>query len=177
VAETKKPRKTGATGPKRTPEQLVYDRQFIADLYVKGVPQHVIRERLNEARPYTLSPATITNDLQAIEKVWLQSTLVDFNEARSKELARIDKLEQTYWEAWDRSCSERSKVKVSTRTGGTTPGSTDELATENRDGNPAFLQGVERCIGLRVKLLGLNELEHQQSALIKAYGGFDLDQL
>jgi hypothetical protein len=58
---------------------------------------------------------------------------------RAKELARLDNLERTYWEAYERSC-QRS-----------------ETASEKqqRDGNPRFLEGIQRCVALRCQILGL----------------------
>ena len=179
MPRAKDPANKRATGPKRTPEQLLRDRAYIADLYLKRVPQYEIVNRLNTERAgqYTLTHVTITNDLEAIRKAWVQSAIVDFNEARARELAALDKLELVYWQSWERSLDDKTRTKVATRSGG--PNSYDhaEEANETRDGNVAFLQGVERVIAMRIKLLGLNELEHQQAALIKAYAGFDLEQL
>jgi hypothetical protein len=53
-----------------------------------------------------------------------------------------------------------------------------ERTVELRDGAIGWLQGVERCITMRCKLLGLNELERQAAtALAKAYSGFDMDAI
>lgn len=106
----------------------------------------------------------VFNDLRKIRGMWLESAVRDFDTMRSQELAKVDKLEATYWEAWDRSLSEFEKKSVKRKTletGGQEV--SEEVAKEKRDGNPAFLAGVERCIERRCKILGLDapaKIEH-----------------
>lgn len=94
----------------------------------------------------------VSYDLRAIQVEWRDVPKQELNELKVKELARIDILERTYWQAWERSLEPREstnevddgdRIKISKRT---TPS----------NGNPAFLKGVMDCIDRRCKLLGLD---------------------
>lgn len=136
-------------GPVRNRIQRESDLQRIAEMYLSGRTQSDIGNTLG------LTQQTISNDLKALQKRWVESSLRDFDDLRAEQLAKIDKIEAHYWAAWDRSRTERKRNKVGRKTGDTNTDSV-ETATEGRDGNPAFLMGVERCIDRRCKLLGLD---------------------
>jgi hypothetical protein len=92
--------------------------------------------------------------LKAIQAEWQRQRLDDFHQAKLRELARIDRLEREYWDAWERSRHDRAQT-VQERTSAP---SGDRLKagtrSEGRDGNAEFLRGVERCIEMRCKILG-----------------------
>ncbi len=71
----------------------------------------------------------------------MQSSIVNINEAKAKELARVDHLEREYWEAWERSVGEHR---------------TKTLKTEEINGDPRYLSGIQWCINKRCELLGLD---------------------
>ena len=126
------------------------ERQLeIAEMYLKGKRQSEIAQSLGT------SQATISRNLQAVREAWLNSALVDFNEAMARELAKTDNLERVYWESWERSLlpfrSKSTKVKPD--------GTEHNRKVEQRVGNPQFLQGVQWCIEKRCKLLGLDAPE------------------
>lgn len=141
--------------PKRTKKQRELDLPYIARLYLKGKSQIEIADTLADERPYSLSQRQISYDLKAIQGKWLESALIDFGDARARELARIDTLEQEYWEAWVR--SQEQTEKKNTSVSGDKKGV--EINRENRDGNPQFLSGVQWCIEQRCKIFGLYEPE------------------
>jgi hypothetical protein len=61
-------------------------------------------------------------------------------------------LESTYWEAW-----ERSKENAETSVIRDTPqGRFHEERSVGQSGNPAFLEGVLKCVNKRCELLGLD---------------------
>lgn len=115
-----------------------------AEMYLKGTYQHIIAERLG------VSKSQINDDLQLIKKRWRESQIIDFNEAKQKELEKIDLLERTYWDAWERSTGEKTK----TRTSKAGDSSSASIEKEMLIGDPRFLQGVERCVDMRAKILG-----------------------
>jgi hypothetical protein len=89
---------------------------------------------------------------------------MDFNEARAQELAKIDNLELTYWQAWQRSTEnkevESTKVIESGKGEDRKPERLEAATrSEGQAGDPRFLQGVQWCIERRCKLLGLDEPE------------------
>lgn len=78
-----------------------------------------------------ISRAMVAYDLKAIQEQWRGDTVRDLDADKAWELAKIDELERTYWAIW-------------------------ESSRETRDGNPAYLGGVLKCIQRRAKLLGLD---------------------
>lgn len=119
----------------RTKAQREKDLETTAALYLQGWTQLRIAERLN------LTRQQIGYDLKAIFTRWRESSVRDFDEKRAEELAKVNHVEQTYWDSWEQS---RKPNKAG-------------LPTE--PGDPRFLSGVERCIERRCKLLGLDAPE------------------
>jgi hypothetical protein len=135
-------RKGGATRSKAQYERDIFE---LSRMYCEGIPQWKMAETLH------LSPRQIAYDLVALRKRWFESGVVNFDERRAREVANWDNLERTYWAAWERSLQQRV-IKQAKR------GKDKEeqsLRQEERDGNPAYLAGVERCIANRCELLGL----------------------
>lgn len=139
-------------------------RRQVAELYLRGKTQTEI------ALEVDMTVATISRDLKAIRQEWRASTLLDFDEAKNRELAKIDALEQTYWQAWYRSIGSHTSVKV--EYGGFAPaegephleGSSEIRQTVKRtenterlNGDPRYLSGVQDCITQRCKILGIYE--------------------
>jgi predicted transcriptional regulator len=129
---------------KRTPEQREEDLVVITRMYLQGKRQYEIAEVIGVTREQ------ISYDLKEIRTRWRESTLVDFNEMKQRELEKIDLLEETYWAAWQRSIQEKTKTRTS-KTGDTNSASIEK---ETLLGDPRFLQGVERCVDMRAKILG-----------------------
>lgn len=123
-------------------------RRLEAADYLRGMTQPELAEK------YEVSQATVSRDLEAIRQEWVQSALVDFNEAKMQEIAKIDNLERTYWEAWERSVGEHTRT---TETISDKEGSKLSRLTYPLVGDSKFLQGIQWCIEQRCKLLGLYE--------------------
>lgn len=147
----------------------------LTELYLKGWSQRRIADELGTTHQL------VYYHLKKIRAEWKAEALQNIDELQSRELAKLDKLESTYWEAWDRSVlnSERKSERTKTLDDGKQE-FTQEIVTEGRDGNPAFLAGIERCIERRCKLLGLDapvKLEHggafAQMLSAAASGGFE----
>lgn len=142
------------SGPKRTLTQRENDLERISALYLKGKRQVDIAAELG------VTQQQVSYDLKTIHKRWRESTTINLDEAKHRELDRIDLLEQTYWSAWERSLDERTKTRTERNTtgGGENQVSRDKASIEKETllGIPAYLAGVERCIELRCKILGIN---------------------
>jgi transcriptional regulator with XRE-family HTH domain len=138
----------------RTPLAWGHDLREAAALYLRGLTQHEIAERLGVSRQQ------VRYDLKVLRRRWQESALADFHAKKAAELAKADELERTYWEAWERSCQVRetsSQEKI--HQGGAGPAADGGrlkagVRKETRDGNPEFLRGVERCIEMRCRILG-----------------------
>jgi hypothetical protein len=140
--------------PKRTPFQREADLERITTYYLKGWRQAAIAAELN------LAQSQVSYDLKTIQTRWRASTTINLDEAKQKELSRVDLLELEYWAAWESSKTERTKARQEsdgTRDKDNKPVvKKSSMEKEARDGNPAFLAGVMSCIDRRCKLLGLD---------------------
>lgn len=145
--------------PQSTKEIIAERRARVASYYLQGKYQADI------ARLVGVKQQQISQDLAAIRKDWETSALVDFNEAKAKELAKIDLLEQTYWDAWFKSLEpiKKSTKKMSGKVD-KAKGATGQLPStfdttdvvEQRLGDPRYLDGIQKCIQKRCELLGLD---------------------
>ena len=75
--------------PQRTRQRIAADRAEAARLYLMGKPIGVIADYL----PH-LTYASVRKDVQALTRDWRASALVDMDEARGHELARLDVIER-----------------------------------------------------------------------------------
>jgi len=132
---------------RRSKYQREKDLAELARRYLQGEYQADI------AADMGVSQVTISKDLKTLQGRWQKSALVDIDEAKARELARIDHLEREYWTAWGRSRDVREVAKAEKRDDKTTRSS---LQKEQRDGNPAFLAGVMQCIDRRCKIMGFD---------------------
>jgi hypothetical protein len=140
--------------PKRSQVQIERDRAEIARLYLQGVTQATIGERLD------MTQQMVSYDLKAIRVRWRESALINFDEAKAAELAKIDNLEVTYWEAWERSLTEFKSKTIRAKGADikkARANAEQTIKTEDRNGDPRYLEGVRWCIDRRIKLFGLDE--------------------
>jgi hypothetical protein len=136
----------------RKPLERERDLREVAALYLHGLVQHEIAQRLHVSRQQ------IAYDLKLLQRRWQESALADFHAKKASELAKVDELERTYWEAWERSCQVREVSTTEITQANEAPAEDTRrkagVRKEPRDGNPEFLRGVERCIELRCRILG-----------------------
>jgi len=147
---------------KRSRDQRLLDRVSIAKWYLEGVPQAEIGRRLGITQPQ------VSLDLAAIRKDWQKSATLAMSEYVAQELARIDHLELTYWQAWERSTHP---IRRRTTSGhgklNDKPDAVGQSTVEiERDGNPQFLTGILSCIERRCKLLGLDNAANSPQNVI-----------
>lgn len=136
--------------PRRSDIQIERDRLEIARLYLQGVIQVDIAARLGMTQPM------VSYDLKRIKERWLESSLVNFNERISIELAKIDNLEIEYWQAWQRSMQIKESSTAKVIQDGKSERNEASTKQEQMVGNPTFLAGVQWCIDRRLKLFGLD---------------------
>lgn len=140
---------------KRTRFERERDLGLIAGLYCEGKTQVVIAERVG------LTQQQISLDLKVVRERWLKASIESIDAAKGRELAKVDHLELTYWEAWERSLVEKQITATKKRQGLRVVGKDEQAATteasirkEQRDGNPSYLAGVQWCIERRCKIMG-----------------------
>jgi len=142
---------------RRDAAQLARDRRRIAEMYLHGVLQADIADELH------IDQSTVSRDLKALQDEWRASSLIDIDEAKARELARIDELERTYWDGWRRS-KEDAEIERKRVTEGGKDGRKYEAGTETKGqvGDPRFLQGVQWCIERRCKVIGIDAPTKQE---------------
>jgi hypothetical protein len=117
-------------------------------MYLQGHLQAEIAAHLS------VSQQQISYDLARIRDQWRESALIDFNEAKNRELERIDLLEREYWEQWEKSKEGGVKTKGQKKIGGEVVETT--VQAESGLGDVKYLQGVQWCIERRCKILGVD---------------------
>lgn len=148
--------------PKRSEIQRERDLVEVARMYLRGETQQAITDELNR-RYYTTDPLSrqaIGYDIKVLITRWRHAAFRDINERKAEELARIDALEREYWTAWENSLNQfeskiiKGKGKAGTGAGPETMEQTTR--TEDRNGDPRYLQGVQWCISKRCEILGIS---------------------
>jgi hypothetical protein len=85
----------------------------------------------------------VSCDLKAVRKAWLESSIRDFDELKAQELAKLDHLEATAWENFERSC----RVTIKMRNG--------RVRHDKKAGDVRWLQAVFSVVESRLKCLGV----------------------
>jgi hypothetical protein len=138
--------------PKRTEFEREQQLLEIQSMYLRGERQ------VDIAAKFGLSQPAISRDLATIKARWKNSQLIDMNEAKQRELARVDELEKVYWTAWEKSLGERRKTRQEKYAGAGENGkehSRASVETEIMLGNPSYLAGIADCVDKRCKIIGL----------------------
>src|SRR5690606_23254336 len=81
----------------------------VTDLYLKGLSYRSIKAVLDEERGKSVSIATIGKYINGTIQEWKDERLKALDDIKETELRRINKLETTYWDAWDKSVQEHKK--------------------------------------------------------------------
>lgn len=153
-------------GPKREKIERERDLIDVAQLYLEGWTQQAIADYVSEKYYPGTDPLTqqqIGYDIKVLIKRWQKSQALNIDEAKSRELARIDKLEREYWQAWERSCEDAETVRQEGK-----PKTKDDKpdkvvhTRKGQVGDPRFLQGVQWCIMQRCKILGIEAPTKQE---------------
>ena len=162
-ARTQSGDRDSVKGPKRTTDEVMRDRADIARLRLDGLTQTQIAEEISRLRCYSLSQDTISLDLKAVREGWLNQSIDNYDQTRLIELARIDEEESIAKEAWVRSTLQRTKEKTRVGTNDEKPYEEFVQESENRDGNPAFLQRLESIRQRRCAILGFNAQQRSEN--------------
>lgn len=165
--------------PKRRPFEIDRDHLEISRLYLQGRTQTEIAEELKKdpTRDYTLTQQTISRDLRTIQRKWLETSLINFNEKKSIELAKIDTLEREYYREWERSKLSKAKTQTEKSESKGKTKQSAKIVKEDVNGDPRYLQGVQWCIDRRCQLLGLDAPKKMHIAASDVLAKFNFDSL
>jgi len=150
-------------GPKRTTDEVSRDRADIARMRMYAWSQTKIAEEISKIRCYSLSQDTISADLKAVREEWLNQSIDNYDQTRLIELSRIDEEELIAKDAWARSLLPKKKERTRTGTNDGKPFEEFMQESENRDGNPAFLQRLESIRQRRCAILGFNAQQRSEN--------------
>ncbi len=150
---------------KRTDQQREVDLIETATLYVKGWRQDQIAKHISESRPYSLSSQQIAYDIRSIHERWVHAQLINMDEAKARELSKIDQVESAAWEAWQKSLQddivtestriEDNAAAIRNPKGTTYTRGKVSKTSKSGGGNYKFLEIVLKCIGERCRVLGV----------------------
>lgn len=115
---------------KKQETETALKRHQIARLYLQGVTQEAIGEKLG------IDQSNVSRHLAAIRDDWRKSAVSDYNEIKAAELAQINEVQRNAWEAW-------AKSRL---------GPDGKIVNE---GNPQFLNVIDKMIGKRMAIYGL----------------------
>lgn len=155
-------------------------RKRVAELYLVGHSFRQISDKLEDEDFRATSPATVSRDINYLEEQWQDSALIDLDKAKGRELARLNRIERMCLEMLEdsRQDIEEKKQKVKTVAGKKEEFSvaddgelrrdvkptdpeplemTRETKTKRQDGDPRLIKRIQKCVELRIKLLGLDE--------------------
>ncbi len=131
---------------KRTKHERERDLEVISREYLNGKSQLQVAEMLG------VTSQQVCYDLKTVHKRWLEASLVTHQAVIAKELAKIDAHEQRCMKAWEKSCADKTVTHMQ-KAEGLSGSAKASKRTEQRDGNPQFLWGIQWCIEARLKLL------------------------
>jgi hypothetical protein len=84
-------------------------RKMVAQLYCEGKSQFEL------AKMCGVSQVQISNDLKIIRDAWLATAIMDWDDVKAKELAKLDLIEERMWEAYHRSYGTDTVVATSVK--------------------------------------------------------------
>lgn len=147
------------------------DLAHVAQLYLKGHTQEQIAEEMSLLNDRNYSRSTVHNDVQIILRRWYDRYVNDIQAATVKVLMQIDRIEDEYWDAWEKSKGDyeaEEETDISDAVAHAIAQGRDDMTDshkrrakktirEKRDGNVKFLQGIQWCIENRMKVLGVGQ--------------------
>lgn len=145
------------------------DLDKLASLYLRGFNMSEIARILSqESGGYSISRVQVSKDLAKLKQMWIDNATSSYEQTIARELAKIDELERSYWEEFEKSKrdSEVSTVEQSfegydasskMKGGGSVYENVRKSTKKStREGNLKCLDGVQWCLNKRLELLGIS---------------------
>jgi len=146
--------------PKRTAEQTAIDsrRSKVAELHAQGYrTATAIAERLTELGWKAANRRTIGHDLIVVRGWWRDAGVKSMDEWMLEQLAKLDRIEQVAWDAWEKSTGPRERSRTGKTTGDAGARTIAQIDKQDSHGDPRYLAIIYQCIDRRCKLLGLDK--------------------
>jgi hypothetical protein len=144
-------------------DKSLYEEMLIArisSLHLRGHTSAMIVEQLRR-HGQDLTIGQVGAYLRISKERWATAALMDIDKAVAQTLAEIEELKAEFWQGYAESKGRTMMVRG--------------VEIVNDAGDPAFLEGVMKCIERRCKLLGLDspikiDISAQVRALAEAAG-------
>jgi hypothetical protein len=130
----------------------------ITALYLKGKTIEEISREMLASTGAKFGSAAINNVIKRATDQWKESTVSMIDSHKSIELQKVNNLEATYWEGWERSKAlqkAKTKTKTAVKEGDKLGLSREETQERESPGDPRFLTGIQWCVDKRCELLGI----------------------
>lgn len=138
----------------RTPGEIQEHLNIISGLYLRGYSIRQMVDAVNGKSKRKTSIRTVHNDIQSLLTEYKEQRIVELEDAQRVELAKINEVEKTAWEAWETSKLKESKTEKDI--GGEYARQETHITKEQTPGDPRFLQIIMNCVDKRCKILGLD---------------------
>jgi hypothetical protein len=135
---------------KRTKIQYERDLEKTADLYCQGWTQLAIAKEIG------VSQSQISLDLKEVQTRWRERSILNIDDWKAEELAKVDRIEAELWIAWHDSRRPTQVKNAQKTTAGRYPGKTVSQKETSSAGDPRFMFGILECIEKRCRILGLH---------------------
>ena len=110
------------------------------------------------AQALDITDRQVRYDLKTLENRWRKETSQGMAAHKEAQLARIEELYKTYYESWQKSLGEKQTTSTEKSYSGEDDAGARRKAAikkESRDGNAAYLAGVQWCISEVCKIRGI----------------------
>jgi transposase len=156
-------------GQHRNSGEKERDIRVITKYYLQGYSYRRIAEKVaeNAGNGYKITIPTVYNEVKKLHSDWASDRIDQIHHAKVRELQKIDKVESTAWEAWERSCEDKIETTTRRKIGKGT-GVVIEKQIYNY-GEARYLQIVAQCIDRRCKILGIDapkKFEHSGKSFL-----------
>jgi hypothetical protein len=131
---------------------------IIVEYYMKGNNQQRTRELASEKTGHPFSRGFVNKAIAKAVDEWKESKQDWIDNHKAIELEKINRLEMTAWDAWERSTRVeivKKDRKVKGKDGGKLATAMTENTTRPNSGDPRFLQTIQWCTEQRCKILGI----------------------
>lgn len=144
--------------PKRDKRTIEQHRDMVAALYAQSMPLLKIADTMSQQTQIKYSLDMVKRDLRVIKENWKKSAAINFDQAKSEQLAKLDALEEMAWQELNRSTKPFKKTSIETTGGAYKERGASKQRVEQYDqtGDPRYMNVILSVIERRSRILGLD---------------------
>ena len=146
-----------AESPVQKADRRIEGAARIANLYVRGYSPEQITRKLGCDR------ADVLKCISIARKRWRKRASKAYDDLIAHEVAKLDEVERSAWDGWDRSLREEVQTGNEETEGPKGPTIKTSVKRVTKAGSPAFLQTITATVKQRCELLGLTKGESEDT--------------